>query len=62
LKEKLGMEIYSPRMGVIIGSSQDFRSVVERQKIKSHYPDIEVATYDDILKHAQRRLILIKNA
>jgi hypothetical protein len=62
LKERLGMEIYRPRLGVIIGTSQDFRSVVERQKIASRYPDIEVVTYDDIVKHAQRRLLLVKKA
>jgi len=62
LKERLGMEIYRPRMGVIIGTSQDFRSAVQRQKIVSRYPEIKVVTYDDIIKHAQRRLLLIKGA
>jgi hypothetical protein len=62
LKAKLGMEIFRPRMGVIIGTSQDFRTVVKRQKIAARYPDIEVVTYDDIVKYAQRRLFLVKSA
>ena len=62
LKEQVGMEIYRPRMGVIVGSGQDFRSVLERQKLADRYPDIDVVTYDDIIKFAQRRLLLIKGA
>jgi hypothetical protein len=62
LIEKVGMEIYRPRMGVIIGTSQDFRDTVQRQKIASRYPEIEVVTYDDIIKYAQRRLLLVKGA
>jgi Domain of unknown function (DUF4263) len=62
LKERFGMEIFRPRLGVIIGSSQDFRSAFERQKVVSRYPDIEVVTYDDIVKYAQRRMLLIRKA
>jgi len=62
LKEILGMEIFRPRMGVVIGTSQEFRTVVERQQIASRYPEIEVVTYDDIVRHAQRRLFLVKGA
>jgi hypothetical protein len=62
LKGRVGMEIYRPRMGVIIGSNQDFRSVVERQKLADRFPDIEVVTYDDIVEFAQRRLLLVKGA
>ena len=62
LKKILGMEIFRPRMGVVIGTSQEFRTVVERQHIASRYPKIEVVTYDDIVRHAQRRLLLVKGA
>jgi hypothetical protein len=62
LIEGLGIEIYRPRLGVIIGTNQDFRSVVERQKVVSRYPDIDVVTYDDIVQHAHQRLLLVKNA
>jgi hypothetical protein len=59
LMDKLGMEVYRPRLGVIIGTSREFRSFIERQKLASRYPDIEVVTYDDIIRHAKRRMLLI---
>ena len=62
VKDMLGMEIFHPRLGVIIGTSHDFRTVLERQKLASRYPDIEVVTYDDIVRHAQRRLLLVQGA
>ena len=62
LKDRFGFEIYQPRMGVLIGSSYDFRTAVERQKLSARYSDIEVVTYDDILTHAQRRLLLVQGA
>ncbi len=62
LMEKVGMEIYRPRMGVIIGTNQDFRDAVQRQKVASRYPDIEVVTYEDIVVKAQRRLFLVRGA
>lgn len=62
LKDKLGMEVYRPRLGVIIGTTQEFRNLMERQKLTSRYPDIEVVTYDDVLANAQRRLTLVKGA
>lgn len=62
LQQKLGMEIFRPRLGVLIGTSQEFRTVIERQKLLSRYPDIELVTYDDIVKHAQRRILLIKES
>ena len=62
IKDRFGMEIYRPRLGVVIGSSAEFESSFQRQKLASRYPDIEVATYDDILAHARRRLALVKSA
>ncbi len=62
IKDRFGMEIYRPRLGVVIGSSAEFESSFQRQKLASRYPDIEVATYDDILAHAHRRLALVKSA
>ena len=62
LKDRFGMEVYRPRIGVVIGTNQDFRSTFDRQKLNSRYPDIEVVTYDDILENAQRRMFLIKQA
>jgi hypothetical protein len=62
LKDKLGMEVYRPRLGVIIGTAQEFRSLLERQKLTSRYSDIEIVTYDDVLANAQRRLMLVREA
>lgn len=62
LISKVGMEIYRPRMGVLIGTNKDFRDALQRQKISSRYPDIEIVTYDDIVARAKRRLLLVKGA
>lgn len=62
LKERLGMEVFRPRLGVIIGSNTDFRDAVERQKLASRYPDIDVVTYNDVVKYAHDRLTLIRSA
>jgi hypothetical protein len=62
LKDRFGLDIFRPRIGVVIGTNQDFRSTLDRQKLNSRYPEIEVVTYDDILEHAQRRMFLIKGA
>lgn len=62
LRERFGMEIFRPRLGVIIGTNQDFRNTVERQKIVARYSDIEVVNYDDLVNYAQRRLLLVRGA
>jgi len=55
------MEIFRPRLGVIIGRSDSFREF-DRQKLASGTADIEIAPYDDIVRHAQRRLALLRGA
>lgn len=62
LRERFGMDIYRPRLGVIIGSSQELQAGNVRQELASRSPDIEVVTYDDVLRHAERRLLLVKSA
>ena len=62
LKGKVGMEVYRPRIGVIIGTNEDFQSAFQRQKIVSRHSDVEIVTYDDIVQYAQRRLLLVKGA
>jgi hypothetical protein len=61
-KDRLGMEVFRPRLGVMIGTNREFRDAVQRQKLASRYPDLEVVTYDDVLSHAQRRMALIRGA
>jgi len=62
LKERFGMEIYRPRLGMVIGRSEYFQDEFDRQRLASQNPDVEIVTYDDILRHAQRRLALVKDA
>lgn len=62
LKERIGMEIFRPHLGVVIGSSSEFRDAFDRQKLMDRMPDVEIVTYDDIVASAQRRLALIRSA
>jgi len=62
LKERLGIEIYRPHLGVVIGSSAEFRNAFDKQKLMATVSDVEIVTYDDIVASAQRRLALIKSA
>jgi ribosomal protein L21 len=51
-RERFGCELYLPRIAVVIGRSSSFVDEYERRKIESRVPDIDVLTYDDILKRA----------
>lgn len=62
VKAQFGLEVFRPRLGVIIGRAADFRSDIERQRLASQTPDLEIVTYDDIVRHAERRLALVKSA
>lgn len=62
IKERFGMQIYRPRLGVIIGRGDEFVSEFERQQIVSDNKDIEIVTYDDVVELAKRRLMLIQRA
>jgi len=55
LSRLVGMEIYEPRLAVIIGRSSEFRDALDRQCLSADSPDIEVVTYDDIVTFAHRR-------
>jgi hypothetical protein len=56
---KVKMEIFRPRLAVVIGRSADFRCAIDRQKLAARTSDIEVVTYDDMLAHARRRMVFI---
>jgi hypothetical protein len=62
LTRLVGMEIYEPRLGVVIGRSREFHSPYDRQKLSSGYPDLDVVTYDDIVEIAKRRRALMQGA
>jgi hypothetical protein len=59
LVANVGMEVYWPRLAVIIGRASDFQPPVERQELAAMTPEIEVVTYDDILAFARNRLAII---
>jgi len=61
-KKKYGKDVLRPMLGVVIGRQRDFGSELQRQKISSRYDDLQVVTYDDILRHAQARVGLIETA
>lgn len=60
-KEFLGMQVYRPRLAVIIGRSSEFKDDIGRQKLYSREPDIEIVTYDDIAIYARRRLVMMED-
>jgi hypothetical protein len=62
LKQMVGMEVYEPALSVVIGRASEFQCDYDRQSLASQNPDIEVMTYDDILRFAQRRRMNIERA
>jgi len=53
------MEVYEPKLIVVIGRSSEFVDEVDRQRLAADHPDIEVVTYDDLVEYAQRRRMLL---
>jgi hypothetical protein len=62
LKDKIGMSIYRPRLMVVIGRGSEFKDEYERQKLRDRTSDIELVTYDDILRFASQRRVYIDPA
>lgn len=60
LVPQFGMEVFRPRLAVVIGRSADFVDAIDRQRLASDNPDIEVVTYDDMLRYAKRRSVLLE--
>ncbi len=60
LKHKVGMEIYEPKMGVIIGRSAEFLGEFDRQRLVANTSDIEIVTFDDLATLAKRRKLIIE--
>jgi hypothetical protein len=59
LMATVGMEVYEPRLIVVIGRSSEFRTPLERQSLVADTPGLTVVTYDDVVNFAKRRRILI---
>ena len=60
VQRQIGMEIYRPRMMVIVGRNTAFQDRIERAKLESRHPDLEVVLYDDIVNHARQRRVEIE--
>ncbi len=61
LKERIGMNIYRPRLMVIVGRSSEFQDEIERQTLRADNSDLDVVTYDDMLSYARRRRLFIES-
>ena len=59
LVAKVKMEIFRPRLAVVVGRSADFKCGIDRQKLAARTDNIEVCTYDDMVAYAKRRMVLI---
>jgi len=57
---KVKMEIFRPRLAVVVGRSAEFKCGIDRQKLVSRAADIEVVPYDDFVAYAKRRLVTIR--
>jgi hypothetical protein len=54
MREVLGVDLYLPKIAVVVGRSQDFPSAYDRGKADARVPDLEVITYDDLAARARR--------
>lgn len=60
LKSNVRMEIYDPQLIVIIGRSSEFQDEFDRQSLSADISDVKIVTYDDILRYAKRRRLIIQ--
>lgn len=58
---KFGLQVYKPNIKVLIGSTANVEKK-ELIKIRAQHPDIEVITYDDILKQIEHLKDLLENS
>jgi len=58
VKEKYGLRFYRPRMIAIVG--RDMKQMTESQirRAMTVYPDLQFMTFDELLKHAQNRMLI----
>jgi len=55
-----GMEIYEPRLAVVVGRSSDFIDAQDRQKLQSTISDVGDSHIYDIRLYANRRRLLVE--
>jgi len=56
---RVNMEVFRPRLAVVMGRSADFRCAIDRQKLAARTSDIDVVTYDDVVACARRRMVSV---
>jgi hypothetical protein len=56
---RVKMEVFRPRLALVIGRSADFKCAIDRQKMAARTSDIDVVTYDDVVARARRRMVSI---
>jgi hypothetical protein len=52
-----GLTCYKPRLYLVIGRSKDFNSYIERRDCELDFSDVDVLTYDDLLKVANEQIL-----
>ena len=57
VREKMGVEVYYPRLTLVIGRDAAFGSYQERQKLVP--PEARILTYDDVLRLAKHRSLVL---
>ncbi len=58
VKDRYGIDLYYPRLYVLIGRASSFHNWAEKRKLLNTEREIEVVTYDDLLQLAKRRWLL----
>jgi Domain of unknown function (DUF4263) len=58
IEAELGIRCYRPRMVVIVGRDPRRFTAEQQRRALTAYPDLEVVTYDDLLRAARRLLLL----
>ena len=62
LKKRFGLEVYRPRLAVVIGRTCDFETAFERQALTDQSTGVKIVTYDDVATLARRRLTMVREA
>jgi hypothetical protein len=58
IEHRLGIRCYRPKLTVIIGRDPSRFSPEEQRRALTAHPDLQVVTYDDLLRAARTRLLL----
>lgn len=58
IEHRYGFKCHKPQLVVIVGRDPSSYSPEEQRRAMTTYPDLEIVTYDRLLKAAQQRLLL----